>query len=129
MKKKKKEDRKKKDKTPAAPVSRLRRLARWTVVGSLALFALLCTGGAWFARGPALYRARPPAVKAVDSTAAGDMMLGAFCARYFPERILRPEAIALAMAAGAAAVELHASQVPDPARIEELARGVAIERG
>lgn len=86
-------------------------------------------GGAWFARGPALYRARPPAVKAVDTTAAGDMLLGAFCSRYFPERILRPEAIALAMAAGAAAVELHASQVPDPARVAELARDVVIERG
>ena len=86
-------------------------------------------GGAWFARGPALYRARPPAVKAVDTTAAGDMMLGAFCAQYFPDRALRPDTIALAMGAGAAAVELHASQVPDPARVRELAAQVTIERG
>ena len=86
-------------------------------------------GGAWFARGTALYRARPPAVEAVDTTAAGDMMLGAFCSAYFPERALRPEAMALAVAAGAAAVELRASAVPDPARIRELAAGVAIERG
>ena len=86
-------------------------------------------GGAWFARGTALYRAHAPAVKAVDTTAAGDMMLGAFCSRYFPDRALRAEAIALAMGAGAAAVELHASQVPDPARVRELAAQVTIERG
>ena len=50
--KKKKEVRNSKDKKSATPPSRLRRLARWTVVGTLALFVLLCTGGAWFARHP-----------------------------------------------------------------------------
>ena len=50
--KKKKEVRNPKVKTSAAPVSRFRRIARWTVIGALTLFALLCTGGAWFARHP-----------------------------------------------------------------------------
>lgn len=84
--------------------------------------------GAWFARATTLFHAHAPAVRAVDTTAAGDMMLGAFCSAYFPERVLTEEAAALAVAAGAAEVELPASQVPDPARIRELADAVRIER-
>ena len=56
--KKKKEVRNSKGKTSAAPVSRFRRIARWTVIGALALFALLCTGGAWFARHPPTWLAQ-----------------------------------------------------------------------
>ena len=56
--KKKKEVRNPKGKTSAAPVSRFRRIARWTVIGALALFALLCTGGAWFARHPPAWLAQ-----------------------------------------------------------------------
>ena len=85
--------------------------------------------GAWFARGTTLLHARAPTVKALDTTAAGDMMLGAFASRYFPDRILTEEAAALAVAAGAAAVELPASLVPDPERIHELTRSVVVERG
>ena len=56
--KKQKEVRSPKGKKPATPPSRLRRLARWTVVGALALFALLCAGGAWFARHPPAWLAQ-----------------------------------------------------------------------
>ena len=85
--------------------------------------------GAWFARGTTLLHARPPAVRAVDSTAAGDMMLGTFASLYFPDRVLTEEAAALAVAAGAAAVELPASQVPDPDHIRDLAQSVVVTRG
>lgn len=85
--------------------------------------------GAWFARGTTLLHARPPAVRAVDTTAAGDMLLGAFCSLYFPDHILTEEAAAFAVAAGAAAVELPSSQVPDPERIRTLVRSTHVERG
>ena len=77
--------------------------------------------GAYFAGGGALWRVRAPAVRVADTTAAGDMMLGAFCAAYFPDRALRPEAMVRAVAAGSAAAELPSSRVPDPARIAALA--------
>ena len=83
--------------------------------------------GAWFARGTTLLHATAPSVKAVDTTAAGDMMLGAFASVYFPERVLTEEAAALAVAAGAAAVELPASAVPDPERVRQLASAVIVE--
>ena len=85
-------------------------------------------GGAWFAQGDALWHARSPDVPVVDTTAAGDMMLGVFCASYFPERVLRPETMARAVAAGAAAVELPSSPAPDPARVSALAALVSPER-
>ncbi len=84
--------------------------------------------GAWFAKGTALFHAVAPRVDAVDTTAAGDMMLGAFCSRFFPDKTLDEETVAFAVAAGSAAVELPASRVPDVARIEELARQVRIEK-
>lgn len=85
-------------------------------------------GGAWFGRGDEFWRARAPDVPVVDTTAAGDMMLGAFCASYFPDRVLRPETMARAVAAGAAAVGLPSSPAPDPARISALAALVSPER-
>ncbi len=82
MKKKDKKDRKdKKEKSKAqpAPVSRLRRIARWTVLGIVATFAILCTGGAWYARHPQ------------DWLAARQEALPAFIVRplmYFGDRTL-----------------------------------------
>lgn len=61
--------------------------------------------GAWFASRGQILAAASPAVPRVDTTGAGDALLGQFCADYFPARILTPAIAARAVAAGAAAVE------------------------
>ena len=81
--------------------------------------------GAWFAgRGKILF-AKSPDVSRVDTTGAGDALLGQFCADYFPARELTPGIAARAVAAGAAAVEQRGTPLIPAARILELARRVA----
>ncbi|MEI6167718.1 MAG: 1-phosphofructokinase family hexose kinase [bacterium] len=80
--------------------------------------------GAWFADRTRIWFAAAPAVACVDTTGAGDSLLGQFCADYFPARQLTPELMARAVAAGAAAVERHGTPVIPPARIHELAQQV-----
>lgn len=85
-------------------------------------------GGAYFASAGAVWLARAPKVRVLDTTSAGDTLLAAFCFKWFPSKVLTHEAMALAVAAGAAAVELPASRTPDVARIETLAGQVRTER-
>jgi 1-phosphofructokinase family hexose kinase len=80
--------------------------------------------GAWFAsRGKILF-AESPEVPRVDTTGAGDTLLGQFCADYFPARVLTPEIAARAVAAGAAAVEQHGTPLISLERVFELAKRV-----
>lgn len=80
--------------------------------------------GAWFAsRGKVIFAASPD-VKRVDTTGAGDTLLGQFCADYFPARVLTPELAARAVAAGAAAVEQHGTPLISLERVLELAKRV-----
>ncbi len=76
--------------------------------------------GAWFAHDGHLLFCAAPAVQTVDTTAAGDVMLGEFCHHFFAAGTLTPEAAAHAVAAGSAAVELAGSHVPPRHRIEQL---------
>ncbi len=82
--------------------------------------------GAWFASSGALLYAPSPDVPRVDTTGAGDTLLGQFCADYFPARTLTPEIAARAVAAGAAAVEQQGTPVLSLARVRELERTVAV---
>lgn len=77
--------------------------------------------GAWFAGQDQIWFAAAPVVPCVDTTGAGDTLLGQFCADYFPERRLTPEIMARAVAAGAAAVERHGTPVISLDRVLELA--------
>lgn len=83
--------------------------------------------GAWFAGRGRTGFAAAPAVTCVDTTGAGDALLGQFCADYFPARQLTPEIMARAVAAGAAAVEQHGTPVMALTRVLELARLVQID--
>jgi 1-phosphofructokinase family hexose kinase len=80
--------------------------------------------GAWFAGNGQIWFAAAPPITCVDTTGAGDSLLGQFCADYFPNRTLTPELIARAVAAGSAAVERHGTPLIARERIEELARQV-----
>jgi 1-phosphofructokinase family hexose kinase len=80
--------------------------------------------GAWFAGQDKIWFAAAPAVRCVDTTGAGDSLLGQFCAGYFPDRQLTPELMARSVAAGAAAVEQLGSPFITLARIHELAQQV-----
>lgn len=80
--------------------------------------------GAWFAGQGQIRFAPSPAVSCVDSTGAGDTLLGQFCADYFPNRKMTPEIMARAVAAGAAAVEQQGTPVISRTRIIELAAQV-----
>ncbi len=77
--------------------------------------------GAWFASRDTLLHGTSPDVTVIDTTGAGDAMLGQFCADYFPQRRLTPDLAARALAAGAAAVEHAGSPAPKMERICELA--------
>ena len=61
--------------------------------------------GAFFAAGGGILFARSPRVAVVDTTGAGDALLGQFCCDYFPRRVIDTAVAARAVAAGAAAVE------------------------
>lgn len=80
--------------------------------------------GAWFAIGTQVLHAPSPDAPRVDTTAAGDMLLGQFCIDFFPHRVLSREIAARAVAAGAAAIALHGSACPAPGHIDALARTV-----
>ncbi len=82
--------------------------------------------GAWFAQGPLVLHASSPDVPVRDTTAAGDMLLGEFCAGFFPAERLTPELAARAVATGAAAVERGDSRCPGAERVEELRRQVVL---
>lgn len=77
--------------------------------------------GAWFAGQNQIWFAASPAVTCIDTTGAGDSLLGQFCAGYFPSHTLTPELMARAVAAGAAAVEKRGTPVIARERITELA--------
>ena len=84
--------------------------------------------GAWFAsRGTILFAASPDVLR-VDTTGAGDTLLGQFCADYFPARILTPSIAARAVAAGAAAVEQRGTPLLRVNRIQDLAATVKVIR-
>ncbi len=82
--------------------------------------------GAWFAQGPLVLHATSPDVPVKDTTAAGDILLGEFCAGFFPEGRLTRELAARAVASGAAAVERSSSKCPTAARVQELAQQVVL---
>lgn len=94
--------------------------------------AVIVSGGgadAWFAANGQFFRAQPPRVKVVDTTGAGDFLLGQFCADWFggsAPRTLSAKGIRRAMAAGTAAVELAGTPVPQTKRIESLSRRVRV---
>jgi len=67
------------------------------------------------------FAAVPGGIAAVDTTAAGDMLLAEFCYRYFPCRRLTREVIAHAVAMGAAATERFGSECPELGRVGEIA--------
>ncbi len=77
--------------------------------------------GAWFASCGKILFAESPDVRPVDTTGAGDALLGQFCADYFPARQLTFEIAARAVAAGAAAVEQHGTPPLALERVTELA--------
>jgi 1-phosphofructokinase len=82
--------------------------------------------GAWFAsRGQAWFAAAPD-VTCVDTTGAGDALLGQFCADYFPRRAITPALMARAVAAGAAAVEQRGTPLIARQRVVELATRVTL---
>ena len=84
--------------------------------------------GAWFTGQGQIWAASSPIVNCVDTTGAGDTLLGQFCADYFPGRHLTPGIMARAVAAGAAAVEQRSTPVIAPTRITELASQVQIRK-
>ncbi|NLF39641.1 1-phosphofructokinase family hexose kinase [bacterium] len=79
--------------------------------------------GAWFADNALLLHAAAPDVTAVDTTGAGDALLGQFCFEFFARsgRRLTRECAARAVAAGSACVEVRGTPVLDPRRVDELA--------
>ncbi len=83
--------------------------------------------GAWFAHGGDVLFCASPAVDAVDSTAAGDLMLGQFCHDFYHAGELTPELAARAVAVGAAAAELAGSRVPSSKRVECLMQQVEVK--
>ncbi len=92
-------------------------------------YAILSDGanGAWVACHSDLWHVTPPTIKPVDTTAAGDTLLAYFCLHAARGRPT-PETLALAVAAGAAATEVHGSAPPDPARVSHLAAQTTTHR-
>ena len=82
--------------------------------------------GAWFASRAQILFARSPDVARVDSTGAGDALLGQFCADYFPTRQLTPEIAVRAVAAGAAAVEQRGTPPLSLTRVLALSKRVVV---
>ncbi len=82
--------------------------------------------GAWFASRDRVWFASAPVVPCVDTTGAGDALLGQFCADYFPRRAITPELAARAVAAGAAAVEQSGTPVMAQQRVTDLTGEVRI---
>ncbi len=84
--------------------------------------------GAWFAGRGQIWFAASPVVSCIDTTGAGDALLGQFCADYFPSRIMTPEIMARAVAAGAASVEHYGTPFLSRDRIIELSLQIQPER-
>ena len=84
--------------------------------------------GAWFAGRGHIWFAASPVVSCIDTTGAGDALLGQFCADYFPSRIMTPEIMARAVAAGAASVEHYGTPFLSRDRIIELSLQIQPER-
>lgn len=85
--------------------------------------------GAWFAAGDVMWRGNSPDVaRVVDTTGAGDALLGQFCADYFPCRHVTASLVARALAAGAAAVEQAGTPQLSLQRVLQLATQVRVER-
>jgi 1-phosphofructokinase len=82
--------------------------------------------GAWFAQGGSVLFCTAPQVEAIDSTAAGDFMLGQFCHGLAGAGGLNPDAARRAVAVGSAAAELAGSCVPSQARVDSLLRRVDV---
>lgn len=85
--------------------------------------------GAWFASDGKVFLTRAPEVKTVDTTGAGDALLGWFCSGYFLKsgRALTEEVMANAVASGSACVELRGFPTLPVERVGELARRVRVE--
>lgn len=71
-----------------------------------------------------------PAIDAVDTTGAGDALLGQFCAGHFGSAAseLSEATMARAVAAGAACVEVYGPVLRDLARVEQLAGQVNVRQ-
>jgi len=82
--------------------------------------------GACFAAGGRILLARSPGVPVVDSTGAGDSLLGQFCCDYFMGRAVDADVAARAVAAGAAAVEVAGTPQLRMRRVCQLARSVSV---
>lgn len=83
--------------------------------------------GAYFATKEGILWASAPRVDAIDSTGAGDSLLGQFCTEYFGgSRKLSPHVAAMSVAAGAAAVEVRGTPVISVDRIRHLAKDVNV---
>lgn len=82
--------------------------------------------GAYFTAAGKTYHAAAPHVTAVDSTGAGDTLLGQFCADYFPGRKLTEAVMRNAVAAGSAAVETRGTPIVPAERVRELADSVRV---
>jgi 1-phosphofructokinase family hexose kinase len=82
--------------------------------------------GAYFAHRDGVFHVAAPRVEVVDTTGAGDALLGRFCADYFPDRELTPTLMRRAVAAGSAAVERHGTPAIPPTRVDKLAAGVTV---
>lgn len=104
----------------AAVERALRRLAK----RHAALIVSDGSRGAWFAAPGAMWRGTSPDVPVIDTTGAGDAMLGQFCADFFPGGKLNASVVARSLAAGAAAVEQAGTPALVMARVLALARQV-----
>lgn len=84
------------------------------------------SAGAWFASRGTILFAAAPGVTPVDTTGAGDTLLGQFCADYFPTRVLTSDIAARAVAAGSAAVEQRGTPIIRIDRMRTLAATVTV---
>lgn len=85
------------------------------------------SSGAYFCDSSILLHAVPPKVPVVDTTGAGDTLLGQFCCDYFPVRRLTKRVATRAVAAGSVAVGMKSTPVPPLGRIKALAKCVAVK--
>lgn len=86
--------------------------------------------GGYFVAGETIFYGSAPEVRVVDTTGAGDSLLGQFCCDYFASagRELNEQVVANALAAGSACVELHGTPLLSSDRVKALASLVRVER-
>jgi len=82
--------------------------------------------GAYFCNSSTFFKAKAPEVLSVDTTGAGDALLGQFCCDYFPARKLTKDVVAMAVAAGSASVELKNTFSLSVDRVKKLVRQVKV---